>query len=982
MNPYFAVNPNDDEEERQPNAFDVDDESDVYFLQQEYEYHETLVADENRLVLTRKSIDSAFARFNTIITSLKALDEGYSSKNYVRKFLKAPHLKWREKVTVIEESKDLTSLSLDELIKNLKVHELIIKKDFKIVKAKGDRKSLALKAKTESSDEECSNSGSKDEEYAMANFPKNQIQNDKNGKNERKFFRCRDPNSIIEECPKPPKDKNERAFIRGSWNDSGEEDDEKANDETCLMAQASSKTPYEILRGKKPTHDYFRVFGSKCFILNNKEYLTKFNPKSYEGVFLSYSQNSKAYIILKKHTIEIKESLNVTFDETPPPSKTSPLVDDDLDEEEAIKVTEKKNLENGIEGETLEIGEVVSVKESRNHPLENVIGNLNQRTLRRIHKGAVVIRTNGEAAAGMFDLMDGFGVSEVVDSNAPNFKKRGVWDARTRSKSPEQRHGRSKSPREKGSKRRTVFKRLEKAVFHRLGDKEKNASAHSRGSERKTKALLESEESVGGHWKSKPKKQKSSMEDDLSQPWVCEETDPFTPQIRYFDFSKTRMPSHIKTYDGSEDLEDHLKIFQAVAKMERWAMPTWVWFDDLPKESIDSYDDLRKAFLENNLEQKKYIKDPVEIHNIMQRNGESKEEFVRSYKLKCRDVKGASECMKISRFMHEITNPELIKRLHDKIPKSMDEMMSVTVAFLKGEMAANNREQRKSFPSWKQEAGQKQNFKRGNFQNEQRMERKQDRFTLLTKTPREILALDKGKFKPPPPMTTQITQTLSPESVISFPTLGEEDGTEGPMIIEAEMRGHCVHRIYVDGGSSSEILYEHCFSKFRSEIKNQLIPANTPLIGFSEEIIWPLGQISLLVRVCDEEHSTSARMNFMVVRSPTPYNGIIGRPGEGRKELCGLLRRYLEVFAWKPVDMTGVPRHLAEHRINVHEGCLPVRQKKRGQAPERNKAISEKVKKLVEADIMKEVHYHSWLSNPVMVKKHDDSWRMCVDFKT
>nr|GEV83197.1 reverse transcriptase domain-containing protein [Tanacetum cinerariifolium] len=73
---------------------------------------------------------------------------------------------------------------------------------------------------------------------------------------------------------------------------------------------------------------------------------------------------------------------NVTFDETPLPSKTSPLVDDDLDEEEAIKVIEKKNLEIDIEDETLEIDKIVNIKESRNHPLENVIGNLNQRTLR------------------------------------------------------------------------------------------------------------------------------------------------------------------------------------------------------------------------------------------------------------------------------------------------------------------------------------------------------------------------------------------------------------------------------------------------------------------------------------------------------------------------------------------------------------------------------------------------------------------------
>ncbi|GJV06972.1 reverse transcriptase domain-containing protein [Tanacetum coccineum] len=79
--------------------------------------------------------------------------------------------------------------------------------------------------------------------------------------------------------------------------------------------------------------------------------------------------------------------------------------------------------------------------------------------------------------------------------------------------------------------------------------------------------------------------------------------------------------------------------------------------------------------------------------------------------------------------------------------------------------------------------------------------------------------------------------------------------------------------------------------------------------------------------------------------------------------------------------MTGVPRHIVERRLNVREGCSSVRQKKRGQAADRNQAIQEEVGKLVEAGIMKEVHYHDWLSNPVMVKKHDDSWRMCVDFK-
>ncbi|GKD85930.1 zf-CCHC domain-containing protein, partial [Tanacetum coccineum] len=130
--------------------------------------YNALPRKEYEIIFMYESIDSAFARFNTIITSLKALDEGYSSKNYVRKFLRALHPKWRAKVTAIEESKDLTSLSLDELIGNLKVHEMIIKKDFAIVKEKFERKSITLKAKKESSDEECSTFERKDEEYAMA----------------------------------------------------------------------------------------------------------------------------------------------------------------------------------------------------------------------------------------------------------------------------------------------------------------------------------------------------------------------------------------------------------------------------------------------------------------------------------------------------------------------------------------------------------------------------------------------------------------------------------------------------------------------------------------------------------------------------------------------------------------------------------------------------------------------------------------------
>ncbi|GJS11576.1 reverse transcriptase domain-containing protein [Tanacetum coccineum] len=76
--------------------------------------------------------------------------------------------------------------------------------------------------------------------------------------------------------------------------------------------------------------------------------------------------------------------------------------------------------------------------------------------------------------------------------------------------------------------------------------------------------------------------------------------------------------------------------------------------------------------------------------------------------------------------------------------------------------------------------------------------------------------------------------------------------------------------------------------------------------------------------------------------------------------------------------MMGVLRHVAEHRLNVREGCQRIRQKKRGQAAERNIAINEEVSKLVTAGIMREVHYHDWLSNPMMATNNEAEYEALI----
>ncbi|KAI3503697.1 hypothetical protein L1887_32146 [Cichorium endivia] len=74
-------------------------------------------------------------------------------------------------------------------------------------------------------------------------------------------------------------------------------------------------TPYEVLNRRKPNVKFLHIFGCRCFILNLKDHLTKFNDKSEEGIFLGYSQDSKAYRVMNKRTRRIEETLNLSFDD-------------------------------------------------------------------------------------------------------------------------------------------------------------------------------------------------------------------------------------------------------------------------------------------------------------------------------------------------------------------------------------------------------------------------------------------------------------------------------------------------------------------------------------------------------------------------------------------------------------------------------------------------------------------------------------------
>ncbi|GJV13545.1 UBN2 domain-containing protein [Tanacetum coccineum] len=162
---------------------------------------------EKFLISNKETIDSGFIRFNAIMTSIKSLDPDYSSKNHVRKFLRALPLKWRAKVTALEEAKDLATLPLDELIRDLKVYEMVLDNDgieSKITKEKVHDKFDICKVKTKGGE---------------------------SLRRERECYNCGNKNHLADNCPKS----NKKALVGVTWSDS-EDGDKTRNDATCLMA--------------------------------------------------------------------------------------------------------------------------------------------------------------------------------------------------------------------------------------------------------------------------------------------------------------------------------------------------------------------------------------------------------------------------------------------------------------------------------------------------------------------------------------------------------------------------------------------------------------------------------------------------------------------------------------------------------------------------------------------------------------------------
>ncbi|GKA38004.1 reverse transcriptase domain-containing protein [Tanacetum coccineum] len=240
-----------------------------------------------------------------------------------------------------------------------------------------------------------------------------------------------------------------------------------------------------------------------------------------------------------------------------------------------------------------------------------------------------------------------------------------------------------------------------------------------------------------------------SGSEDLSMPYRRPKPMPFTSRITRFRYHRrAKLPPNVRY---------GVKMFrQTLSGSAR------NWFDSLDPKSVDGFEELSSKFLEEFSQQKRYDKDPTEIHGIKRKPNEGLQAFMDRFKAESAHIKGVPPVLRISAFMHGHGHPELSKKLNDKIPKTVDEMWERVRAFIRGVAAAGPQlslsdllvgEKCGKASGWNTKMALETEV-RGEGRNMGTCApyAKREGFTPLTKTPKEILAMDNVNFPPPPLM--------------------------------------------------------------------------------------------------------------------------------------------------------------------------------------------------------------------------------------
>nr|XP_043615953.1 uncharacterized protein LOC122587854 [Erigeron canadensis] len=111
---------------------------------------------------------------------------------------------------------------------------------------------------------------------------------------------------------------------------------------------------------------------------------------------------------------------------------------------------------------------------------------------------------------------------------------------------------------------------------------------------------------------------------------------------------------------------------------------------------------------------------------------------------------------------------------------------------------------------------------------------------------------------------------------ISFPPVRAV--SSDPVVIQARVANFEVRKVYLDNGSSSDIIYDHCFQKLPQRVRDLKRPSRTQLVSFMGESNRPVGEVLMEVMMGEYPFHRIELIEFMIIRAPSDYNVILGRP--------------------------------------------------------------------------------------------------------
>ncbi|GJT12409.1 reverse transcriptase domain-containing protein [Tanacetum coccineum] len=509
---------------------------------------------------------------------------------------------------------------------------------------------------------------------------------------------------------------------------------------------------------------------------------------------------------------------------------------------------------------------------------------------------------------------------------------------------------------------------------------------------------------------------------------------------------RLKMPSHIAWHMFTYNLKDSARI----------------WWNSQKAGSILDYEDLKAKFRSHFSQQKKFTKTHLVVHRIKQREGESTRAFITRYTDDTLQILGLHEEQRISVFVHGLRIRSFVEHLSTNLPSTYKGLMEKTYTWVEvreknkdrfspyrgpnhGLLPSLSKSSKKvlamekaarSFESPPKMFGSKRSQDMSKYchfhedyvhdTNDCRHLRtqiqeavnsgqlshlmkgiKKER-TNSSNTSRGKSKKDKGTAPAEAPILmvsreAHIAKSLAQENTnyegkeIIFPPVPKVNNA--PVIIDAKIFGRKVGRVYMDSGSSCEIIYEHCFEKLNPTIKATKVDLKTPLVGFSGERSWSIDETDEGTKrarkiLATNEEGVLSCVNAeekIIVNDKYPDQTVtIGKqlPKHFKKELQNLLKSNADVFAWTRTNMIGIPRTImvegkpfnTEHKLNEYSHVKPIKRNKRGLGPDRNMAACKETEELTKEGILWKVKHQTWVSNPVMVKKSDGGWRICVDF--